>query len=47
MQVNRYITYMKYANPLLSLLIQDPKPSDLELQNPVEKMETRKQYKHI
>ena len=44
MQVNRSITYLIFANPLLSLLIQAPEPSNIELQNPVEKVETSKQY---
>ena len=34
MQANIYITYMMSANPILSLLIQAPEPSDPELQNP-------------
>ena len=44
MQGNRYITYLRPANHLLSLLIQAPEPSNLELQNPVEQVETSKQY---
>ena len=46
-QVNRYITYLQYANPLLSFFIQAPDPSDLQLQNPVEHVETSKQYMRI
>ena len=47
MQVNKYITYLQYANPLLSLLIQAWEPSDFLLQNPVEKVEIDKQYMRI
>ena len=44
MQRNIYITYLKYADPLFSLLIEAPKSSDLQLQNTVKQVETRKQH---
>ena len=44
MQSSGYITYLKYPDPLLSLLIQAPKSSYLQLQNPVKNVETRKQH---
>ena len=47
MQVNRYITYLQYESPLLSLLIQAPESSDLQLQNPIKHVEIGKQYMHI
>ena len=47
MQVNRYITYLQYANPLLSLLIQALEPLDIQLQNLVKHVETSKQYMRI
>ena len=44
MQNNGYITYLKYADPLLSLLIQALESSDVQLQKPVKQLETRKQH---
>ena len=38
---------MQYANPLLSLLIQAPESSDLQLQNAVKQVETIKQHMRI
>ena len=46
-QSNGYITYLKYADPLLSLLIQAPEASDLQLQNPIKQVETNKQHTRI
>ena len=47
MQVKRYITYLRSANPILSLLIQAPESSDLQLQNLAKKVEIGKQYMYI
>ena len=47
MQVNQIYHLPKICNPLLSLLIQYPNSSDIQLQNHVEKVETSKQYMHI
>ena len=47
MQVNRWITYLKYADPLLSLLIQAPESLDLQLKNPVKQVETSKYHMRI
>ena len=44
MQVHICITYLRFANHLLSLLIQALEPLDLELQNPIEQVEARKHY---
>ena len=43
-QVNRLITYLQYAKPLLSFFIQAPESSDIQLQNSIKEVETRKQY---
>ena len=43
MKDNRYITYLQYENPLLFLFIQAPEYLDIQLQNPVKQVETRKQ----